>query len=367
MRISGPSATALAAVATFLACTSPGPTAEELPVWGLVLERRVTPPDDDSDASLAQISSLAASASGTTYVMDAKPTAVKVYNSGGDLIRIIGREGAGPGEFLDRSTLHLHHDTLVVHDRGNSRIVLFDTTGRYLATAPAGAGPASGITSDGLLPVFAYLPDAPAPSPPGEGLIRYRLNGTVVDTIHFPVEPLPPMWTLVDASGDRGAVIPLTAGTILKAAPDGHLVVGNQDRPELFVLTDAYDTLATFRLRQLPAVPIPDQVRRERFDGMVNRAEWLRPIARIEDIPTRYPSWEDLSFDPAGNVWVSRRTADGLIWEGYRLDGTVLAIIDVPFPEATGLRLTWVGNRLHRASEDQDGLPLVEVWGISKE
>jgi hypothetical protein len=72
---------------------------------------------------------------GSIFISDMQDQAIKVFDSNGDFIKTIGRQGEGPGEFsnLGRMTF-LPDGRLVVTDSRANRISLFDSEGTYLGS-----------------------------------------------------------------------------------------------------------------------------------------------------------------------------------------------------------------------------------------
>ncbi len=77
------------------------------------------------------------------YTVDTKKKQVLVFTDRGALVRTIGREGHGPGEFWSPSNLDIRGDRLVVSEE-SGKVSLFDTTGTYLSSFVA-----AGITHIG--------------------------------------------------------------------------------------------------------------------------------------------------------------------------------------------------------------------------
>lgn len=63
---------------------------------------------------------------GRVYIMDRREENIHVYKPDGELLSKIGREGRGPGEFLDMSTIRMDGDRLMVYDMNLKRIQWFD-------------------------------------------------------------------------------------------------------------------------------------------------------------------------------------------------------------------------------------------------
>ena len=71
-----------------------------------------------------------------------KPAEVKVYDSDGTFLRLLGREGQGPGEFRRVSYVQEYPtDTLNIYDRGNGRISRFTADFQYIDQRPLRLSP----------------------------------------------------------------------------------------------------------------------------------------------------------------------------------------------------------------------------------
>lgn len=85
------------------------------------------------DIAFFDIRDAALDGEGTMYVLDAGNSQIVVIDEVGGIVRTIGRQGQGPGEFTRPRSLSLHGDTLGVADVGN-RVHLFRTDGSHIAT-----------------------------------------------------------------------------------------------------------------------------------------------------------------------------------------------------------------------------------------
>ncbi len=69
----------------------------------------------------------------TIYIMDWGDKCIKAYDSEGQYLRTIGREGVGPGEFSTPVYMDISADgKIFLMDGRNQRVVVFDTDGNYL-------------------------------------------------------------------------------------------------------------------------------------------------------------------------------------------------------------------------------------------
>ena len=72
---------------------------------------------------------------GRFFVVDAKETKVRVYSEKGSFLRYIGKEGSGPGEFKEISSLFINQQNqLVVLDPDQSRATIFSLDGELIST-----------------------------------------------------------------------------------------------------------------------------------------------------------------------------------------------------------------------------------------
>ena len=155
------------------------------PTWSLAVEQRY---GDRSGAELANPQTIAVDGQGRLYVADARPAAVKVFNADGSLLRVIGREGGGPGEYRN-PWIAARGNRLVIHDPAQSRTSVFDTSGKFLKSWPTFCCHQNEIAVDRSMRVVvpAVLGSPPAgPEPVRTATyVRYDLDGTAIDSIQI--------------------------------------------------------------------------------------------------------------------------------------------------------------------------------------
>lgn len=69
------------------------------------------------------------------YVLDSDANNIKKFDSNGKFMRIIGREGQGPGEFNNPYYLTYAKDRLVVWDLSNRRLCAFTPEGKFIKSS----------------------------------------------------------------------------------------------------------------------------------------------------------------------------------------------------------------------------------------
>ncbi|MFO7769290.1 MAG: NHL repeat-containing protein [bacterium] len=185
------------------------------------------------EALLSSPVAVAVGTDGTRYVLDQADHRVLRFDGQGDYLGSFGREGEGPGEFLDPADLALLEDgTLVVTDYGNGRVGLFDAGGTFLRSFRAGAQAGQvAEAGNGLL----YIT-----SQPRSMMMMARL-GTVEDEEPALVEQYDLQGAVTDRLGtpvdSEGVLLPRWKNKIyIASAPDGALLLNwmLDDRIQVF-------------------------------------------------------------------------------------------------------------------------------------
>jgi len=114
--------------------------------------KHVKPPLTPVDGMFRQVTDVAWDSAGNTYISDGYVNSrVAKVDKEGNWLMSWGEPGAGPGQFSTPHSIAVDaHDNIYVADRGNRRIQVFDTAGKFLrqftidVPAPADARPAIG-------------------------------------------------------------------------------------------------------------------------------------------------------------------------------------------------------------------------------
>ena len=114
--------------------------------------KHVKPPLPPVDGMFRQVTDVAWDSGGNAYISDGYINSrVAKVDKDGNWLMSWGEPGAGPGQFSTPHSIAVDaHDNIYIADRGNRRIQVFDTAGRFLrqftidVPAPADARPAIG-------------------------------------------------------------------------------------------------------------------------------------------------------------------------------------------------------------------------------
>jgi hypothetical protein len=325
--------------------------------WKLVLERTITA--DGTTAVIAQPITLAVDRLGRIVETDWKVDGIQVFEPDGRFARLIGRSGAGPGEFRAPVGIDVRGDTIAAFAGNQRRMSLWRTDGSLLSewranlcctTAPV-------IDPHGDLLLWA---NTRVGSVNRRVLVRLHRDGRVADSTLIPADPPIPEWIV-----NGGAYsIPFSAWTHRTFDTHGRYISGNSAHYTLVVALHGSDTA---RIIELPGrrAPVSGPVADSVFAGYA-RIAVLAGIAKRGDLPTEQPYFTGLHADENDNVWIERPAADGRIaaFDVISPDGSFLGTVAAP---RVSPRLALFRNgRMYCIAETADGDAVIQVYRIDR-
>lgn len=279
-------------------------------------------------------------------------------------VRIVGRQGSGPGEFQYVASMDWIGDSLWVADGRLPRVQVFSDTGRLLrgitAVLPGSWGSGGGdvLVGFGNMPLGADVPFA---------VLAYSRGATSIDTVAVfrvpPSErfPLPPAMAL-----NRQPLLPTT---IIGASPNHQRFCGAIPGAEEHVQLRCVDHRGRVRLDrnlQLEPRPLTTAV----YDGVVKAMSRgpERTEAILRDLirrPRNLPLVLEMAVENVGGIWL-RRTHDSEtapMWTRLSIDGSPTGLVLFPH----GYRLLRADAELVWAtSTDADGLQTVHRCTVKR-
>ena len=332
-------------------------------------------------AELVDPMGVALSPSGVLYVADQKPGVIKQFDATGRYLRSFGREGGGPGEF-QVAFIAAAPGALVVQDPQTARTSVFDSAGNFVRSWPSSCCYWSGISVSRDTVIHVQTGSVrPSESVPSERLyLRYRMDGTLIDTMHVLAESgeEPKVWRLSGGSGgEKWAMatgVPLAARVSVALEPSGGAVVGWSGKYEFITTGSGRDTLQIVSLATTP-VTVSEARRIEIRDSILSQFEQnydpqiVRDAFKLTDIPSTAPLFEAIQVDGHRNRWVFRD--DGGDRAAARFDvfdstGAYLGAAPVPSSFGSAAQTVWGMDRVATIAEDAEGLPVVVVYGIDR-
>jgi hypothetical protein len=319
-------------------------------------------------------------------VADGGDLRIRVFNGDGEVVRLLGARGSGPGEFRALSWMTVAGDSLLAYDALEQRFTLFGAAGR-VRSAPLDAGSALynmplGRFHDGTLLVKSGGPRFPFPGMPGQVrrdsalLLLVDADGHVRDTLaHVPWSE---SFGVAIGSGDRRFMAPMprpfarrTSAVVMR---DG---VGVGEGGNYVIDVYARDgTLRQSIRRNMGGSPVtPEAIRAFKearramptgsgLQGSLDSAH----VAALDSapFPSVMPVFEQVLVDEADNLWVeeySIRGGEPRRWSIFNDSGRWLG--DVSTPAHFDPR--WItANALYGVWHGDDGIPRVRGYALVK-
>lgn len=261
--------------------------------------------------TLTEVGGISIGPNGTIFVAQPREHNIKVYDSSGRFLQILGRQGGGPGEFSSILQMGWLADTLWVTDPAASRVSKFSRQGQVISTQRI-EGP--------LLPSVGR-PLTPAALLPGNRLITSALMGATGAGAKSQevILEMSPTGTISGGYGARdftGALTRVVVGTrsvqfvqpfrnlpLYAVAPRGSHVVVLDQRAPLSASADSFritslrspgDTIFslpfTFRPTRTPPA-LRDSIVQARRESLSRLGASPRVISRILDDSLRVPDF----------------------------------------------------------------------------
>lgn len=362
---------ALAGLSTAVADAQPKKPAQ----WSVVADPAFdTHRDRNSDVLLVNAVDAVRLPDGSVVVGDDGAKNLKWFASDGRLLRTVGREGDGPGEFrLVDVVGHCGGGSVFVYDGVNQRLTEVANNGRIVSTRPFQATRASGSTASaiecGYANRLAVLGWPTGPIPSNETAFRGRVTFTLQsvdgkDLTDLGMFPSSERQRLGNNAGPR----PLGKRTTIATG-----------RTRVFVGTGDGE-IAAFSMQgqrlpavQVPFAPIPINSRdvAQYVEEIIARNPRVAPASLRETYgslpyPSTFPAHGALLADDADRLWVERYRRPGddrSVWYVIGTDGHVMAEVMFP-PRFRALQI--VGDLVLGLEPDDDDVVRAVMYRISR-
>lgn len=358
-------------------------------------ELRIAP--DAHDTTLfAEVTEFDVGRQGELYVFDNPNRVLLIFDSTGALVRRVGRQGAGPGEFNSNNGMVVLKDgRLALWDARNGRVSFFSAAGDFEQSwvVPTGFSTSFGIRTDTSGQLYAYRPVTPPRE--GEilgrmGLRRFGPDGALTDSLLPPDLPWTRVLYVARQQDNTSATGPTHAPRFQwQWHPDGHFVSVATERYEIEVSRPGRPLRI---VRDAPAIPVPDAERQWDQERITFNLRQTDPAWTFNGppIPATKPPVSGLFVARDGRIWVrvsvpsveipaaERDTPNGpasgprppvrthrdasTAFEVFARSGEFLGRVELPaniqWMEAEGDRVWYIGR-------DSDGLAAVVRARIS--
>lgn len=343
---------------------------------------RIGAASGDAGGLLDRVAAGAVLSDGRVVLLNAGDREVRFYDANGALVAAQGREGDGPEEYRNPTTLvAIDGDSVVVWDVAHKRATVVgpDGTVARSATLPGELRfpLLAGVFGNGnLLVVDRSLSFTPGDSvqtemahdllfsPTGEP--RKKIGDHPLRVVQLMSEGAP-----VAALGPRQSVeiraVPFSPETQRAARSDGYWV-GRQRGPELAFI-DSAGTLRTIVRWLAPPVAVTDADKRAYLDELIAQApdEEARASLRTQGVAffqyaDRFPAHGPLVPASDGSLWMSEYRRPGVSgperWTVLDAQGVARERVELP----QGSRLLWASpERVLLLLRDERGVERVEL------
>jgi hypothetical protein len=340
-----------------------------------------TPAEGDSTA-ISELAGVALLRHGGFVAGDYTDNSVHVFDEAGRQIRVFGRKGEGPGEFSSLTRIRASGDSVLIWDRSQLRLTVYDAKGSFGRTdrvefKSAYTAPSlEGRWPDGSL---LFVEGSSISSSQPIGIVRDSVAAIRVDSVTGG-DRLLGRWPGTERMAVTSAQIvaeidmmPYTRTTTIRSAHDGFWV-GTADEPRI----DRYDQHGRL-VRSIrwgaPSIAIPQsELAAWRQKGMESFKNERSPFAvpfmtayERATFPPERPPYRTFAVDPNDGLWVQRVPRwdeDSLpeVWDVFE-DGRWLGAVTLP--RRTTVRAVGIDRVLLEWSDD-DGVASARVHRIVK-
>lgn len=325
--------------------------------------------------SFVYVKAIEADARGRILVYDRSTKDIRMFAPDGQLIRVIGRLGSGPGEMRDAEGIVIARNGRIwVRDAANARFTVFSAEGEYEkswtmkfctsqgAWDPRPDGRSRLVDSDCIVSGGRALKSV---------IVAYHTDMSRVDTLADVPEcgtrelNEAGTWITRTARGTSYRTIPYAAGSHGAVGPSGEAwCVPNSARYEILRIgAGAKDT--TRIARQVALVPVTPAER----DSVIAQIEERGPTGLdFGRIPKTKPAIDRLTIDDQGRLWVRRMNARGGIeFDIYDPSGRLVATAGLGvFKVSIWTPFVVRGDHVYTVVFDEDDVQRVARFRITR-
>lgn len=326
---------------------------------------------DDTTGPIVSPERVALDGGGRLLVVERGPVAVRLLELDGTLIRAIGREGEGPGEYAAPIPKAVG-SYIVVDDPRLARLTVFDTSGTVVKTFPAPCCHYAAVFSDNSGRVYVRTSPG-ADSTASDAMVWIDSRSGASDTVVLPrVGPAQRLWQFEIEGGRMSYSIPYQPYDVTAITPAGTVLRGWTGSYEYLERTFDGDSIRVVR-REWTPVERPEAERRKRYDEMTEQLRkqvgeaTVNQVMNFSDIPSQAEPMPGLSVDHDGNVWVPIYTAgaETRTYDVFSPAGIWRGTIKTPWQRDE--YPSWgPDGRIVTQGLTEDGYQYVKVWEVRK-
>lgn len=286
----------------------------------------------------ALISGIAVDEEGNIYVVDYKEKNVKVFSNNGNLLKTIGREGQGPGEFQRITNIQITPENeLMVHDGYASRLTFFSLDGDYLRTVLL-KGPMASVVkvnSMGNYLVKTYDFD-----------LEHHRFATEIKVYSSDLA-----FIRTIAKDKFWSDLPFQPRVASRFLPSDLIICGFRESYEFQILDSEGKTI-----RKITKDYVPIEISKEE--------KKKRKITQSRELPRYFPAFQDFSVDAENRLfiqtWERAENEEGYYFDVFDSEGKYIAKVPLKMEPQI-----WKNNKLYSIEEDEEGSQMVKRYKVT--
>jgi len=316
--------------------------------------------------------------SGNIYVCDYKAQNVKKFDSSGEFLKTIGRQGQGPGEFSWPFALAVTAERLVVYDMRNNRVCALSPDGEFIKSIPLPMGEGrprkmnslpSGDFLIGMVKI--YFGDMNRPQ-------DYSIELYSPDLEHkktiYSQEVMENKYMRTER-GLTNIPQPYSPFVHWDVLPDGRIIIGYAVNYEIAVFDVEKGQITSFSHAYEP-VKVTKKDEDQFFAGMsVSSGDGVVKqgapdyIVKNTDFPKQKPPFYSLLADPEGNILVytyrSNKEEEWKYFDAFSPDGKFLGGVQISGKDTLLPPAAVGGGAFWSRAVNEEGVARVVKYRIS--
>ena len=276
-----------------------------------------------------------------------------VFGQDGQFLQSLGRQGEGPGEFIDPIEFDfVASDSIIVWDWGLGRIVLFGpdlSHERSVRLEPPAPNPTGrlGVLGRGTIVLGSHdlrRFEAQLLTPQSLQVLRYDWSGRLIDTL----ATLPygergwvdresrmaggPLFESRGVFSTRGDLLYMSDGRSPEVRIHRGIQLESIVRWEPGDLSVRKEDVEAFGADYLAPRPGDDE-RASRLRGRLNPVQLRRKRLDVLPVKDRFPAVTEIQIDDQDRMWIrafTRPTATATEWLGFTATGAFMCSLSVP-------------------------------------
>lgn len=346
------------------------------PVWTLVEDLRIGA--DDGPKSFTDVRGIVETKNGNIFVLDFKPHVIRLFDSKGNFVKQVARDGAGPGEIRNANGMAVGPDGLVwVNDPSNGRFSLFNADGsfnRQLIVPINNYGYIWEGVVDSRGRVIDVVMGAASSTSEGKAYFRRIDERGKPDTLPFPScssgykPPEPSILRFQGVSRSMGMQLPFLPALRTLVTRNGDTWCTSSAEYRLWSGSLGQPNREVVHLK-VPSPRVSEAERKQALDRIdsLTRVYGEMTIGDPSLIPRVKPVIDFIHADPQSRVWVRLTDTPANAPTFDVFDVTGKAVARVRSTGKVGKYQTWITDtHVYTVVPDGDDVPTVVRYRIVK-